>query len=131
MFWAPADNNGCLFGHHYCWRAGIVIKIREVDRKILITSFFKCYYQILSTGSLARPLRPVARHSYCVDLSNPHHWRGKWLHHHGGDVCWFFVLLWMDSGRHELIVCKIWYKNNLKMRLMALLFDQPMHAPYL
>ncbi len=27
----------------------------------------------------------------------------------------------MDLWRHELIVCKKWYKNNLKMRLRALL----------
>jgi hypothetical protein len=32
---------------------------------------------------------------------------------------------------HKLIICKIWYKNNLKMRLTALLFDPPTHAPYL
>jgi hypothetical protein len=31
-----------------------------------------------------------------VDSSNPRRWRGKQLHHHGGGVCWLFVLLWMD-----------------------------------
>jgi hypothetical protein len=36
----------------------------------------------------------------------------------------------MDLGRHELFVCKKWYKNNLKMRLMALLFDPPRRAPH-
>ncbi len=30
----------------------------------------------------------------------------------------------------KLIVCKKWYKNNLKMRLTALLFDPPRHAPH-
>jgi hypothetical protein len=27
-------------------------------------------------------------------------------------------------------MCKIWYRNNLKMRLTALLFDPPTRAPY-
>ncbi len=69
-------------------------------------------------------------HSDVVDSSNPRRWRGEWLHHHGGGVCWLFVLLWMDSWRHELILCKKWYKNNLKMRLTALLFDPPRRAPH-
>jgi hypothetical protein len=51
-----------------------------------------------------------------MESSNPRRWRGKRLHHHGGDVCCVFVLLWMDL---ELNVCKNWYKNNLKMRLAA------------
>jgi hypothetical protein len=36
----------------------------------------------------------------------------------------------MDSWHHKLIVCKNWYKNNLKMRLTALFSDPPMRAPY-
>jgi hypothetical protein len=40
MFWAPANNNGCRFGHHCHRQVGDIIKIREVDRKILITSLF-------------------------------------------------------------------------------------------
>ncbi len=76
-------------------------------------------------------MRKAARPLGGVDSLNPCCWRGERLHHHGGGVCWSFVLLWMDSWRHKLIVCKIWYKNNLKMRLMVLLFDPPMRAPYL
>ncbi len=45
---------------------------------------------------------------------NPRRWRGEQCHHYGGGVCWLFVLLWIDSWRHELIVCKKWYKNNPK-----------------
>ncbi len=59
----------------------------------------------------------AAHHLDGVDSLNPPRWRGEQLHHQGGGVCWLFVLLWMDSWRHELIVCKKWYKNNLKMRL--------------
>jgi hypothetical protein len=62
-------------------------------------------------------MRKAACHLDGVDSLNPRRWRGERLHHHGGGVCWLFVLLWMDLWRHELIVCKKWYKNNLKMRL--------------
>ncbi len=73
----------------------------------------------------------AARYLDGVDSSNPRCWRGKWLHHHGGGVCWLSVLLWMDSWCHKLIVCKKWYKNKLKMRLTVLLFDPPRRAPHL
>ncbi len=60
-------------------------------------------------------MRKAAHHSDGMVSSNPHRWtRGKRLHHHGGGVCWLFVLLWIDLWHHELIVCKKWYKNNLK-----------------
>ncbi len=81
-------------------------------------------------SGLEKWMHKAARHSGSVVSSNPCHWRGKRLHHHGGGVCWLFVLLWMDSWRHKLIVCKKWYKNNLKMRLTALLFDPPRRAPH-
>ncbi len=47
---------------------------------------------------------------------------GKRLHHHGGGVCWLFVLLWIDLWRHKLIVCKKWYKNNPKEGLCGVTF---------
>ena len=65
-----------------------------------------------------------------VESSNLRRWRGEWLHHHGGDDCYVFVLLWTDSWIHEHIVCKKWYKNNLKMRLTTLLSAPHWHAPY-
>ncbi len=68
-------------------------------------------------SGLKKWMRKVARHSDGVDSLNPCCWRGKRLHHHDGGVCWLFVLLWMDSWHHKLIVCKKWYKNNRKMRL--------------
>ncbi len=82
-------------------------------------------------SSLKKLMRKAACHSDGVDSLNPRRWRGKRLYHHGGGVCCLFVLLWMDSWRHELIVSKKWYKNNLKMRLTALLFDPPRRAPHL
>ncbi len=75
--------------------------------------------------------RKAACHSGSVVSLNPRRWKGERLHHHGGSVCWLFVLLWMDSWHHKLIVCKKWYKNNLKMRLTVLLFDPPRRAPHL
>ncbi len=75
-------------------------------------------------------MRKAACHSDGVDSLNPRRWRGGQLHHHGDGVCWLFTLLWMDSWCHELVVCKKWYKNNLKMRLTSLLFDPPRRAPH-
>ncbi len=68
-------------------------------------------------SNLGQYMRKAARPLDGMESSNPRRWRGKQLHHHGGGVCWLFVLLWMDSWCHKLIVCKKWYKNNLKMRL--------------
>ncbi len=76
-------------------------------------------------------MRKATHHLDGVDSLNPRRWRGKRLNHHGEGVCWLFVLLWMDSWCHELIVCEKWYKNNLKMRLTVLLFDPPRRVPHL
>jgi hypothetical protein len=43
-------------------------------------------------ASLGKYTRKAARYLGGMDSSNPHHWRGKQLHHHGGDVCCVFVL---------------------------------------
>jgi hypothetical protein len=59
-------------------------------------------------SGLGQYVRKAARPSGGMESSNPRRWRGKQLHHHGGDVCCVFVLLWMDSWRHELNVCKKW-----------------------
>ncbi len=69
-------------------------------------------------SNLGQYMHKAARPLGGMESLNSRRWRGERLHHHGGGVCWLFVLLWMDSWCHELIVCKKWYKNNLKMRLM-------------
>ncbi len=71
---------------------------------------------------LGRNMSKAARHSDGVDSSNPCRWRGKQLHHHGGGVCWLFVLLWIDSWRHKPNKCKKWYKNNPKEGLCGVTF---------
>ncbi len=81
-------------------------------------------------SSLGKYMRKATRPLGGMDSLNPHRWRGKWLHHHGGGVCWLFVWLWIDSWHHELIIWKKWYKHNLKMVLMALLFGPPRRAPH-
>jgi hypothetical protein len=45
---------------------------------------------------------------------NPHCWRGKRLHHHGGDVCCVFVLCDVVS----LAVCKKGPEHDLKVRIL-------------
>jgi hypothetical protein len=50
-----------------------------------------------SNSGLRTIMRKAARHLDGVDSLNPRRWRGEQLHHHGGGVCWLFVLLWMDS----------------------------------
>ncbi len=57
-------------------------------------------------SGLKKWMRKAARHSGGVVSLNPRRWRGERLHHHGGGVCWLFVLLWMDLWCHETIVCK-------------------------
>ncbi len=76
-------------------------------------------------------MRKAAHHLDGVDSLNPCRLRGKQLHHHGAGVCWFFLLLWMDSWCHKLIVCKKWYKNNLKMKLTVLVLAALRCAPHL
>ncbi len=67
-------------------------------------------------------MRKATRPSGGVDSSSPHRWMGKRLHHHGGGVCWLFVLLWIDSWRHKLIVYKNWYKSIPKEGLCGVKF---------
>jgi hypothetical protein len=47
-------------------------------------------------SGLGQYMRKAAHPLGGMESSNPRCWRGKRLHHHGGDVCCVFVLLWMD-----------------------------------
>jgi hypothetical protein len=47
-------------------------------------------------SGLGTNMRKAARPLGSVVSSNPHCWRDKQRHHHGGGVCWLFVLLWID-----------------------------------
>ncbi len=62
-------------------------------------------------SSLRKWMRKADRHLGSMASLNPRHWRGERLHHHGGGVCWLFVLLWMDLWHHKLIV----WKNGTKI----------------
>ena len=59
--WAPANDNGCRFGHHCPWWVTDYIKMGEVDRNKLISPLFIRYYHVSLMGSLAQPLPQVAR----------------------------------------------------------------------
>jgi hypothetical protein len=58
----------------------------------LLMNLFKSF-----DSDLGKYTRKAARPSGGMESSNPRRWRGERLHHHGGGVCWLFVLLWMDS----------------------------------
>jgi hypothetical protein len=36
---------------------------------------------------IEKNMRQAARSSGGMDSSNPRHWRGEWLHHHGDGIC--------------------------------------------
>jgi hypothetical protein len=80
MCWAPTDNNGCHFGHHCCQ---------------LIMNLENPHNEGLGQYMCKAP-RPLGS----VDSLNPHRWKGKWLHHHGGYVCCVFVLCVAVSFGH-------------------------------
>ncbi len=59
-------------------------------------------------------MHKAARPSGGVGSSNPHHWRGKRLHHHG-DVC--CVVLWLCVAVKH-IICKKVLEHNLKVHIL-------------
>jgi hypothetical protein len=48
-------------------------------------------------SGLGKHMRKAACPLGGMDSLNPRRWRGELLHHHGGGVCWLFVLLWIGS----------------------------------
>jgi hypothetical protein len=77
-------------------RARIRLNIR------LIQIYFDFYISLLIlpkpfNSNLEKYMRKAACHLDGMDSLNPRRWRGERLHHHGGGVCWLFVLLWMAS----------------------------------
>jgi hypothetical protein len=79
-------------------------------------------------GVLGRYICKAAHHLGSVDSSNPCHWRGKWLHHHGCDVCCVFVLCDADSSgcpysyvkKYQDITLKYTYCLTIRLRCYVL-----------
>jgi hypothetical protein len=44
-------------------------------------------------SSLGKNMRKAARPSGGVVSLKSRRWRGKWLHNHGGGVCWLFFVV--------------------------------------
>ncbi len=130
MFWASANNNECHFGHHCCRHTSPNSIKHKVDKNILISALIYWFYQNPLTAALEWTCaRPPANWTVWI----------HWIHVAGGasgSITMVVVFngclccLWMDLGCHKLIVCKKWYKDNLKMRLTALLFGPPTRAPH-
>jgi hypothetical protein len=76
-------------------------------------------------GGLGQYMCKAARPSEGVDSLNPRRWRGKWLHHHGGDVrCVFVLCVAVSSGRCHWYVTKyqkitLRYTYYLTIRLIG------------
>jgi hypothetical protein len=66
--------------------------IKNIDFYINLTNQTKSFNSGLGTN-----MRKAACPSGGVVSLNPRRCRGKRLHHHGGGICWLFVLLWIDS----------------------------------
>ncbi len=65
--------------------------IKYIDFYINLTNQTKPF-----DSGLGKNMRKAAHPSGGMVSFNPCRWRGKRLHHHGGGVCWLFVLLWID-----------------------------------
>jgi hypothetical protein len=61
---------------------------KNIDFYINLTNQTKSFNSGLGTN-----MRKDARPSGGMVSLNPHRWRGKQLHHHGGGVCLLLVLL--------------------------------------
>jgi hypothetical protein len=59
----------------------------EFDRNFINNYFNLLILPKSFDSGLGTNMSKAARHSNGVDSSNPHRWRGKRLHHHGGGVC--------------------------------------------
>ncbi len=126
MFWASTNDDGCHFGHHCCWWTSPNSIKHKVNKNILISTLVYWFYQNPSTAALEWTCaRPPAT-------------RTVWIHqiHAAGGASGsitmvvVFVGCLCCCGWTRNVTCKKWYKNNLKTKLMALLFDPPRRAPH-
>ncbi len=74
-------------------------RVQYINKMILLKSF---------DSSLQNKICKAAHPSGSVESWNPCYLRGKWLHHHGGDVCCVFVLCVLVSSGH----CHLKYVRN-------------------
>ncbi len=65
-------------------------------------------------SNLGQYMRKAACPSGGMESSNPRHWRGERLHHHGGGVCWLFVLF---CGWTRDVTSSLHVKNDTKITL--------------
>ena len=80
---APANDNGCRFGHNCRRRASNYIKTREVNIIIVISTIINGLLGYFFIPNLAQHHGRLARTLDRVDPPTPRRWRGERLRHHG------------------------------------------------
>ncbi len=86
------------FGHHCCRQTSQHQLNIEVDTNILISTLIYWIWLPFDSG-IEKWMRNATCHLDGMVLLNPRCWRGERLHHHGGGVCWLFVLcenMWLS-----------------------------------
>jgi hypothetical protein len=112
LIWWPANDDGCRFSHHRRQRATNYIKIREVDRNKLITTFIYDLVWYYFIRDLARHHGRVARTFDRAEPSTPRRWRGGRLGHHGRGVLPVFSCCgWLS----HLSYVEKWYETAVRL----------------
>ena len=83
---AAADDKGCRFGHHCCRRTSLNLIKHKGHYKYINFYFDLLNLFNLFIGGIGTNMRTATHISGNMGSSNPHRWRGEWLHHHGDGV---------------------------------------------
>ena len=86
MILATADVKGRRFGHHCCRQTSLNSIIHRGQYKL--KNFYFNLLNLLNRfdGGIGTNMRKTTHPSGGMGSSNPRHWRGEWLHHHGDGV---------------------------------------------
>jgi len=112
MLLAVADDNGRHYSHHCGQASPNSIKYRGQHKLINFYIIFMILLNLFNSG-VGLNIRKAARPYSGMDSSNPRHWRGERLHHHGDGVCHVVCAFCaVSSGLHHS-----WYVDKYKRTL--------------